>query len=162
MWFPMAVYAPKTTLVSRDETAWFDAQWVSSTKSHDRRGACLGEYDQDLDVAIEDPERIKGELELDVSFISDKRSSNRCFESDDFTASLTILFKFTGSYSDHSDSIVLDAVLKKCEEDGSFHECDSTPRTAQFTLRKSGADSVVLEGSLYGSDRHKLERYKKR
>ncbi len=46
--------------------------------------------------------------------------------------------------------------LKKCVEDGSYHECDSVPRHMKWALRKIDDRTVTLVGNLVGTNTRTL------
>jgi len=77
-------------------------------------------------------------------------------DSEDFVATLDITYKLKGTSSGDADEITVDGTLKKCEEDGSYHECSSTPKKMQWTVRRAGNDSVVLKGRVAGTSERTL------
>src|SRR6266852_1532367 len=102
-----------------DSRVWFAAIWPSDSKRRGRRGACSGEYEENnaLDL-YENNHAITGDLDLSMSFFSDKHSSDRCMDSEDLVATLDITYKLQGTSSGDADEITVDGTLKKCEEDG--------------------------------------------
>jgi len=161
----LAVFVLCITLVAitTAATTWFNAQWTSDYKRHTTRGACAGQYEEDNTLALYEGNNhaVTGEFELNMAFYSDRNSSARCDESEDSVATLDITYKLQGTWSGEEQEIALNGTLKKCEEDGSYHECDSTPRTMRWTVTRSGSDSVVLKGTLMGISERPLQRYRR-
>ena len=148
---------------AEDAEPWFSDIWELYTKQSERFGVCTGELTEDdaLDLLDSEKGAIKGTLEVSLDFISGRNSGRRCEDSEDSVSSLEINYVVSGSYSGQTDAVTVDARLKKCEEDGGYHVCDSTPRNTRFTVRRSG-DSVVLEGTLAGVSKRTLNRHQRR
>jgi hypothetical protein len=151
------------TALADAPTAWYDAIWLSQSKQRGTRGACAGEYEQDNSLVLEDRTNhlITGEYELNMSFFSDRHSSSRCDESDDSVATLDITYKLSGVSSRDAHEVSFDSALKKCVEDGSYHECDSVPRHMRWSLRKVDDHTVTLVGNLVGTNTRTLHLDKK-
>lgn len=140
-------------------TSWFDAIWLSDSKQRGTRGACAGEYEENnsLDLTERTDHTLSGEYTLNMSFFSDKHSSAQCDESDDNVATLDITYKVGGLPSKSAEEVAFDSTLKKCEEDGSYHACDSAPRQMRWVLRKIDQRTVVLVGDLAGTSKRTLQ-----
>jgi hypothetical protein len=138
--------------------AWYDGFWLSQSKQRGTRGACAGEYEEDNSLVLEDntDHSITGEYELNMSFFSERHSSSRCDESEDSVATLDITYKISGVSSRDAHEVSFDSALKKCVEDGSYHECDSVPRHMRWSLRKIDEHTVTLMGNLVGTNARTL------
>jgi len=65
-------------------------------------------------------------------------------------------YKISGSSSEDAHEIRFNTDLKKCVEDGSYHECDSVPRHMKWALRKIDDRTVTLVGNLVGTNTRTL------